>query len=297
MMSSPEDSAAAQPIRRLLRPVWEPLARRAARAAVAGTDLTPALAECRVLQTRGFASTIGFWNQDEYPTAEVIAEYRQALEAIRQLHLMSVLSIKPPALGFQRAPIGALAGQASEAGLRLHFDSHSVEGADLAFAMIHTAAMSHTDVGCTIPGRWRRSLTDADWAVARGLTVRVVRGQWADPADPDRDPRAGFLAVIDHLVGRARFVSVATHEPDLAREATLRLLAAGTPCEIELLVGQPARGVLAVARTLGVPVRGYVPYGHGALLYRLSDVIRSGRGMGRLSRDLAGRSYREWLAS
>jgi proline dehydrogenase len=108
-----------------------------------------------------------------------------------------------------------------------------------------------------------------DRAIELGLTVRVVKGQWVDREVPERDPRAGFLEVIDGLAGKAKGVAVATHDPQLARESILRLQASSTPCELELLFGLPVRRVLPVAAELGVPVRYYVPYGSAWLPYAL----------------------------
>lgn len=79
-------------------------------------------------------------------------------------------------------------------------------------------------IGVALPARWGRSLEDADAAVAGGLAVRVVKGEWPDP-DRDLDPRRAYLELIDRLAGRARHVGVATHDRELAREAFARLVA------------------------------------------------------------------------
>ena len=69
--------------------------------------------------------------------------------------------------------------------------------------------------------------------------------------------------MIDRLAGRARHVAVATHDFALGREAIKRLKAAGTSCEVEVLLGMPAGPLLAWAKQNGVKVRVYVPYGCG----------------------------------
>ncbi len=164
-------------------------------------------------------------------------------------------------------------------GRRLHFDSLAPETAERTQQMIDEllADVPGLDVGCTLPGRWRRSVEDAHWAARSDLFVRVVKGQWADPDDPDRDPQAGYLEVINQLAGRARRVAVATHDVALAAEALRRLRAARTPCELELLHGLPMRPSIQQARELGVGVRVYVPYGETYLPYALSQVRRRPR--------------------
>jgi proline dehydrogenase len=100
--------------------------------------------------------------------------------------------------------------------------------------------------------------------------VRVVKGEWVDSDASDLDPSRGFLAVIDALAGRARHVSVATHDLVLAREALSRLTVSRTPCVLELLFGLPLPGPMALAREFEVPVRLYVPYGQPGLPYAFS---------------------------
>jgi proline dehydrogenase len=141
-------------------------------------------------------------------------------------------------------------------------------------------------LGTTLPGRWARSVSDAGWALDHGLQVRVVKGQWPDPADPDRDPRAGFLEVIDRLAGRACRVRVASHDVPLAAEAVRRLRNAGTPCELELLFGMPMTRSLRWADAAGVPVRIYVPYGEGYTPHAFDQLRRNPRLLWSIVRDL-----------
>ena len=169
----------------------------------------------------------------------------------------------------------------------------SPEVADQTLSLIADALESYPKLGCTLPGRWRRSLLDADRAVKLRLNVRVVKGQWVDPDEPNLDPAAGFLAVIDRLAGQASHVAVATHDPQLAGEGLRRLLAAGTSCEVELLFGLPMRRAIRVAREAGVPVRVYVPYGHAWLPYLLSQARQHPRVVWWLFQDLLlGRLFR-----
>jgi proline dehydrogenase len=122
----------------------------------------------------------------------------------------------------------------------------------------------------------------------------VVKGRWADRASEEADMRAGFLAVVDRLAGRATRVAVATHDEELARAALRRLLAADTPCELELLLGLPAGRVADAADELSAPVRVYVPYGDATLPYRLQDALRDIRILGWLAQDLIQGRHKGW---
>jgi proline dehydrogenase len=131
--------------------------------------------------------------------------------------------------------------------------------------------------GTTLPGRWRRSVDDAHWAIEKKAPVRVVKGQWPDPAAPHRDMRAGYLEVIDALAGRAASVGVATHDVALAATAIKRLRSRGTPVFWELLYGLPTQAALRMAQTLAVDVRMYVPFGRSYLPYALGRLAAQPR--------------------
>jgi len=279
-------------LRKMMRRCWRPFAARAARPYIAGPELADGVQACRSLVRRGLA-TICFWNGDSDSPRKTADAYLAALDALAREKLNCSLSVKAPPLGFARDLLAEILERARQGGFFVHFDSLGPEVADQTFAVVADALERYRKLGCTLPGRWRRSLEDADRAVKLRLNVRVVKGQWVDPDEPNIDPAAGFLAVIDRLAGRASHVAVATHDTPLAGEALRRLLAAGTSCEVELLLGLPMRRAMRVAREAGVPVRVYVPYGHASLPYRLSHARQDPRVVWWLCRDLLlGRLFR-----
>jgi len=280
-------------LRKMMRRCWLPFAERAARPYIAGPELADGVQVCRSLVRLGVATTICFWNGEGDSPRQTADAYLAALDALAREKLNCSLSVKAPPLGFARDLLAEILGRARQGGFIVHFDSLGPEVADQTLSLIADALESYPKLGCTLPGRWRRSLQDADRAVELRLNVRVVKGQWVDPDEPNIDPAAGFLAVIDRLAGRASHVAVATHDPPLAGEALRRLLAAGTSCEVELLFGLPLRRGIRVAREAGVPVRVYVPYGHAWLPYLLSQARQHPRVVWWLCRDLLlGRLFR-----
>ncbi len=264
-----------------------PLMQRAARAYVGGETLEDALAVARRLADEALPSTLGLWNSADDGTRRVADEYLAAIERLAAAGLDSYLSIKPPALVFDSELAAELAAAAQARGIRLHCDSHGPEVADASCAMMEAMLphLSASELGTTLPGRWSRSLLDADWAIERGFNVRVVKGQWPDPEDPQRDMRAGYLEVIDRLAGRARHVAVASHDVPMAAEAITRLRDAGTSCEIELLFGLPITQSLEWARENGVGVRMYVPYGREYNPPAIAQLPRNPRFLGWSNKD------------
>jgi proline dehydrogenase len=241
---------------------------------------------CLRLQGEGFGSTVAFWNSDSDSVEDISQSCLELLDLLGELDTHSYLSVKLPAMQFDSKAVDLILQAAAPTGRLVHFDSHGPEDADRMFATIEEAMAHHKNLGCTIPGRWRRSIDDARLAARQGLRVRVVKGQWPDPLDPEMDTRAGFLNVVDELCGSARCVAVASHDVQLARQALERLLAAGTPSELELLHGLPRRRAIAAAHELGVPVRFYVPRGKAWLPYALKQVRKNPRMIGWFARDL-----------
>jgi proline dehydrogenase len=229
---------------------------------------------------------VSFWN-DDFDSVEYITHSSlQLLELLRHLDSHSYLSLKLPAMRFDSEAVGTILRAAVRIRRLIHFDSHGPEHADRMFALIESAFKHNRNLGCTIPGRWLRSIADAGFACRWGLRVRVVKGQWPDPREPEMDMRQGFLRVIDELRGRATCVAVATHDVTLAREALNRLMDAGTACELELLHGLPRRAAVAMARQLAVPIRIYVPQGKAWLPYVLKQAKKNPRVLGWFARDL-----------
>lgn len=268
-----------------------PLALRAVKAYVAGERLDDALAVGDRLKRRGLGVTVAYWDAPDDSPRRIANEYLAGIRALADRE-GDYLSIKLPSLNFSRELVGELVEEATRCDVRLHGDALAPEAALPSRALLEESLGSGAELSYTLPGRWRRSIIDAAWAVENDLTVRVVKGQWPETAtEPAGDLRAGFLRVIDALAGRARHVAVASHDVPLVDEAIRRLRAAGTSCELELLYGLPMRRSLEQAQRLALEVHVYVPYGKSYLPYALSRLGRNPRIMWWLMRDLfAGRS-------
>jgi proline dehydrogenase len=262
------------------------LIRRAARAYVAGPTLENARAVCDRLARDGVATTVCYWDVYSDHPAFISQAYMKALQTLSDNTSDCYLSIKAPALKFDMKLITKVLEEARRLSVIVHFDAVAPDTVDRTFELISRAHDIYPKIGCTLPGRWRRSLADVDCPVEMGLRVRVVKGEWKGLGNDERDPREGFLEVIERLAGRATHVAVATHNPTIARLSLRRLKDAGTPCELELLYGLPQQPLLRIARAYGVRARMYVPYGHARLPYRLTQAVRNPRIIGWFLHDL-----------
>jgi CelD/BcsL family acetyltransferase involved in cellulose biosynthesis len=258
---------------------------RAARRYVAGDTLADALRVREQLDRKGHSTTLGFWDAEGDAPRQVADRYLEALEAMSGAPSHAYLSIKLPALEYSRELLKEVASKAAHIGCRLHFDALTPDSVDRTRAAVETLGteVPALAIGFTLPGRWRRSVSDADWAIERGLSVRVVKGQFPAQGPDDIDVREGFLEVVKRLAGRARHVDVATHDESLAAEACQLLAAANTPFDRECLFGMPRLG------QSGGKARVYLPYGAAYLPYAVSRL--------RKNPALAGRLLIDWARS
>jgi CelD/BcsL family acetyltransferase involved in cellulose biosynthesis len=261
--------------------------RIAARRYVAGPELTDALREEGAYRAAGCETTVGYWYDVDDDARAVQARCRAEAEAVPA---GGQLSVKPPGFGNDAGFAAELLAQAGERQLGVHFDALQPETAEPVLKLAaQLAADADGRLGCTLPGRWGRSVADARLAIEHGLRVRIVKSEWPHPDDPDRDPRNGCLEVVEALAGQAAFVAIATHDPKLSEPALRRLLDAGTPCEQQVLHGVRADKVVAIARKLSVPIRVYIPYGTGRVPYPVGDLNVHLRHVARLAADVVPR--------
>lgn len=255
------------------------------RAYFAGPELGDAVEACQYFSEKGLSATAGYWPGNDDSPRSVADAYLAAIDAVAAHGLDCSISIKVMELDFAPDLLADITDRATSAAVGLHFDSRASELADQTFELVSECAQHELPIGCTLPGRWERSLDDAELAIKLGTNVRVVKGQWPDP-HADIDPRQGYLDVIDRLSGRARQVGVATHDSWLAGKALHRLIKAGTPCELEQMFGLPTRQTISIARNLGVPIRMYIPYGNSWVPYVNAWVRKNPRVLWWIARDL-----------
>ena len=237
-------------IKSMMNPVrrfQQSLERRAAFAYVAGPNLEDAMGACRSLSAIGFRSTVGYVIAPDDGPRAVADRYLATIDAIGAERFDCYVSVKAPELRFSRDLFHEIAQRARERGVGLHFDALGPEDVDETSSLIDELRTIQPKIGCTLPGRWRRSVADADRAIDLNLSVRVVKGEWADRAEHEVDPRSGSLAVVERLAGRVRHAAIGTHDANLARGALRRLRSTGTPCELEVLLGYPVRRVTPAA--------------------------------------------------
>jgi CelD/BcsL family acetyltransferase involved in cellulose biosynthesis len=226
---------------------------------VAGED---APAAARRLKRLGRPVSAGYFQSSNATPVEVAASYCALARELAGTD--SLLALKAPALGFDEALVGTIAGVE----LPLVFDSLTEAHAERTLALAETIS-----AGAALPARWRRSSADAARLRDRPCRLRLVKGEWPDPREDVADVGQAYLDLARTLAGRKAPVGVATHDPALAEAALRILLNAGTPCELEQLRGLPRRRTVTIARKLGIPVRLYYPFGPGWWPYAVDKAL------------------------
>jgi proline dehydrogenase len=242
-------------------------------------DVAAAVAACRELARHGVGATVGKFSGALDDPETVVRDYLFASNALHDVgpgHFY--LSVKPPALHFDLDRAVRIASTARANGHGVHFDSHGRDAADptrdLLDRLIDTfgsAEGPRPGFSITLPSRWKRSLADADWAIERGLAVRLVKGEFR--ASDELDPERGMLALVDRLVTRVPTLVLGTHDPRLARRVLERCRDLGAPVQLELLFGFPSAAMIRLAREHGAPFGFYVPYGDALLLYGIRHLL------------------------
>lgn len=222
---------------------------------VPGEPARAAADSCARLGHLGVATTVGYFAASDARPAAVAAAYRELAEALAARGGDTMLALKAPALAFD---VGVLR-EIAAAGTPLAFDA--LAEPDAARTLSLAEQLGRT--GVTLPARWRRSAEDAQRLREEPCRIRLVKGEWADPAGDLPDAAGAYFDLVASLAGRSATVAVATHDPALAETSLQLLQAAGTPCELEQLRGLPRRRTMAVARRMQIPVRLYYAFGPG----------------------------------
>lgn len=278
-------------MRKLLVPVAMPILKYATRAYVVGDVLEKGLDFAEDVASAGFSCTMCYWNDGKQDPSLVADEYVKILSQSAERDLDLALALKLPALWERQHEVDRVVEKARELGRQVIFDSHDPHKSDDTLRSLEKTGPE--GMGLAIPGRWHRSLDDVERAIAMGVRVRVVKGQWPDPDDPDMDLREGYLRVIERLAGRASFVGVATHDAPLAAKAMQILADAGTPFEQEFVFPLPIEPALNEGRRFGAKARIYLPYGAAWLPYSLSRAIKKPVMFYWLARDMVlGRNFK-----
>gem|GEM_PF-2408670 len=222
------------------------------------------------------------WDRPEETPAEVHRSYRDALEHLLRIQPFDCyLSVKFPSLGFDLGRVRELVQEAAKGEIRVHFDALLPDSVDRTLKMLEVLRPHFSNLGYTIPSRWKRSVEDLERLIALHLPVRLVKGQLPDRASGEVEPRGGCHTLARMLQGYAGVVGIASHDAALVMQIEEILQEGKTPYEVEQLFRLPP-----VSISSGAKIRWYVPYGYGYPPYDVSTAVKSSKMVCRMIGDV-----------
>ena len=287
--------------------VGQPLLRGLAWRFVAGETLDDALAAVGRLNQAGARATLNYLGEDVVdPSAASAAVdvYVRALERIRATDLQSTVSIKLSQMGLMideelaERNLRRIVECAERLGNSVRIDMESSAHTEQTLAMFNRLATRHPNVGIVIQAYLRRSEADVADLAARGMSVRLCKGAYAEPPEvafPDkRDVDRNYVRLLERLLRGRGQVAIATHDPRMIRHALRFIAREQVPrprYDFELLYGV-RRDLQRRLIRLDQPVRAYVPFGRewypylvrrlaerpANLLFVLSSIVKEARG-------------------
>ena len=253
-----------------------PLGRRLASRFIAGEEVEDALRVIRRLNSEGFMVTLDCLGESVREAAaakEACETYLQLLDRLAAETLDSHVSVKLTQLGLAideglaRRNLGRLAESAARHHNFVRVDMEGSAFTDATLRVFCSVDAPRDVMGIAIQSYLRRSKSDVDELLKRGVRIRLVKGAYKEPADiafaHKRDVDLSYQKLTEKLLASGIYHAIATHDERiiaaterLARERRISPEA----FEFQLLYGIRRQLQRALVQQ-GWRVRLYVPYG------------------------------------
>ena len=257
----------------LARGIKGPLVRRF----VAGEYLPDALMVIKALEAKKILSAIDFLGENfTHPeeTERAMEQYMEAIKAIATFYPTAYVSVKLTAIGLATDKESArsnlvklLEEGKNRSDVFIRVDMEGSKYTQDTLDIVKEVHGAYDNVGTVIQSYLRRSDKDIEDLIERKISVRLVKGAYAEPPmvaytikdDTDRAYRRHMFALLE----RGTWPSIATHDEKMVKAAQLYCWQKNIPkdrYEFEMLLGirQELQSKLAAD---GYIVRVYVPYG------------------------------------
>ncbi|KAA0229004.1 MAG: proline dehydrogenase [Armatimonadetes bacterium] len=259
------------------------LTKRVVRRFIAGNCLDEAMPIVEGLVESGYKTSLDFLGEDTTNPEEAdaaLAEYLRVVDAIAasphrggwQPENINI-SIKLSQLGLLADFQGCgrrlirLLEAAEKYRIFVRIDMESSSTVDATLELAEAAFCKHRNVGIVLQAMLHRTATDLDWAIARRIRVRLVKGAYLEPPavalQKKSEVDAAYLQYAQRLALDGIFPAFATHDATLARAiadyADANAVGPGR-FEFQMLYGI-ARRLQRDLKREGRIVRVYCPYG------------------------------------
>jgi proline dehydrogenase len=253
-----------------------PPARALARRFVAGDTQEEAIAVVRRLAAEGFVATLDHLGEDvasEQEARRATDEGLALVEAIEASGVPSGVSIKLTQLGLGLSTEMALdharqiVARAAQAGRFVRLDMESYPTVEATLSILEALWGPFDNVGAVIQAYLYRSAEDVQRLSEMGVSIRLVKGAYREPASVALQRKAeidaSFARLAEWLLENSPYVALATHDARLIHHAQTYAQQHGIGrdrFEVQMLYGIRNRLQRDLVAT-GYTVRVYVPYG------------------------------------
>ncbi|MFM9105905.1 MAG: proline dehydrogenase family protein [Chloroflexota bacterium] len=244
---------------------------------VAGETLDEAIDRSRAVARLGMSVTLDLLGDNVRAETEARAAVDRYIGMFRRMAeagLEPNISVKLTMLGLDIADslaaegLDRLLATAREVSGFVRADMEGSAYTARTLAIVGDAHARYPDeVGTVIQSCLHRSDADIDWAIARGVRIRLVKGAYAEPAGiawQDRESVDGaYIRQMERLLDAGRYPAIATHDAAIIRSArgyALRMGIPGDRFEFQMLYGVRRDLQRELVRE-GCRMRIYVPYG------------------------------------
>jgi proline dehydrogenase len=245
---------------------------------IAGVTLREALLVAKELQDDNMKCALDLLGENVLTAEEANTATESYLEVIRQIAIFShetYASIKLTSLGLDvsedlcRENLKRLTNEASQrGGIFIRVDMEGSAYTSRTLDIVIQEHRRYEQIGTVIQSYLRRSDKDLETLIQEGMSVRLVKGAYAEPPEiayPKKsDVDGAYRRQMFTLLERGIRPAIATQDEDIlkvARQFIKQKNIGNDRFEFELLYGV-RRDIQSTLAKDGLPVRVYVPFGH-----------------------------------
>jgi proline dehydrogenase len=206
-------------------------AKRVAARFVAGDTLPQALEVVRDLNGRSMLATLDHLGENVVTAAQAENSrdaYLGVLHAIVRENLKSTISVKLTQLGMDlsekvcRANLSALVAYAEKIGDFVEVDMEGSQYTDQTIRIVTDLREKYTAIGAVIQAYLYRSEQDIRLLVEHGVSVRLCKGAYKEPADKAFQVKAtvnaNYIKLMKLLLASRLYHRIATHDTKMIEE-------------------------------------------------------------------------------
>jgi proline dehydrogenase len=255
---------------------------RVARPYIAGESLDQAVTKVRALMEEGCCATMDVLGEEVLHQAESEAftdQYLDVLRCIASEGIDSNISVKPTALGLNldlalcESNLRRIVGLAAELDNFVRIDMEDSSTTTATLDIYRRLRDDHDNVGVVLQSYLHRSMDDIETLIPYGVSVRVCKGIYVEPAPiafkARQEIRDNFMKMVEALLVAGCYVGIATHDRQLVKrsmETVERMGMDKSDYEFQVLLGV-LPGLRREIIAAGHRMRVYVPFGEAWYAY------------------------------